>query len=57
MDWRVSDGGLDLNTVLRDTRAKGGIASVNHAEAPEGENCMGCRWMPSTGTDMSLFSA
>jgi hypothetical protein len=57
MDWRVSDGGLDLNTVLRDARAKGGIASVNHAEAPEGEECMGCRWMPSGGTDMSLFSA
>ena len=36
MDWRVSNGGLDLNAVLRDARAKGGIASVNHAEAPEG---------------------
>jgi predicted metal-dependent phosphoesterase TrpH len=57
MDWRVSNGGLDLNTVLRDARAKGGIASVNHAEAPEGEGCMGCRWMPAAGTDMSLFSA
>src|SRR5271156_2014719 len=57
MDWRVSEGGLDLNTVLRDARAKGGIASVNHAEAPEGEDCMGCRWMPSAGTDMGLFSA
>src|ERR1700742_1824156 len=57
MDWRISEGGLDLNTILRDARAKGGIASVNHAEAPEGEQCMGCRWMPATGTDMSLFSA
>jgi hypothetical protein len=57
MDWRVSNGGLDLNAVLRDARAKGGIASVNHAEAPEGEDCMGCRWMPAAGTDMSLFSA
>ena len=57
MDWRVSDGGLDLNAVLRDARAKGGIASVNHAEAPEGEDCMGCRWMPSAGADMGLFSA
>jgi hypothetical protein len=57
MDWRISEGGLDLNAVLRDARAKGGIASVNHAEAPEGEPCMGCRWTPAAGTDMSLFSA
>ena len=57
LDWRVSNGGLDLNAVLRDARAKGGIASVNHAEAPEGEDCMGCRWMPAADTDMSLFSA
>jgi predicted metal-dependent phosphoesterase TrpH len=57
MDWRVSQGGLDLNTVLRDARAKGGIASVNHAEAPEGEQCMGCRWMPAADADMGLFSA
>jgi hypothetical protein len=57
MDWRVSEGGLDLNTVLRDARAKGGVASVNHAEAPEGEQCMGCRWMPAPGTDMGLFTA
>jgi hypothetical protein len=57
MDWRVSEGGLDLNTVVRDARAKGGIASVNHAELPEGEQCMGCRWMPPPGTDMGLFTA
>ena len=57
MDWRVREGGLDLNTVLRDARVKGGIASVNHAEAPEGEQCMGCRWMPAADVDMSLFSA
>jgi hypothetical protein len=57
MDWRISKGGLDLNTVLRDARAKGGIASVNHAEAPDGEQCMGCGWMPTADPDMSLFSA
>jgi hypothetical protein len=57
MDWRISEGGLDLNAILRDARAKGGIASVNHAEAPEGEQCMGCRWMPAADVDMSLFSA
>jgi hypothetical protein len=57
MDWRIGKGGLDLNTVLRDARSNGGIASVNHAEAPEGEDCMGCRWTPAVGTDMNLFSA
>ena len=57
MDWRVGNGGLDLNAILRDARAKGGIASVNHAEAPEGEECMGCRWLPAAGTDIGLFSA
>jgi hypothetical protein len=57
MDWRISKDGLDLNTVLRDARSKGGIASVNHAESPEGEVCMGCRWTPPSDPDMSLFSA
>ncbi len=57
MDWRVGKDGLDLNTVLRDARSLGGIASVNHAESPEGEDCMGCRWAPAEGTDMGLFGA
>ncbi len=57
MDWRIMEGGLNLNAVLRDARAKGGIASVNHAAAPEGENCMGCRWMPAADADIGLFSA
>jgi len=56
VDWRVTPGGLDLNTVLRDVRAKGGIASVSHAESPEGEFCMGCRWTHQDA-DMSLFTA
>ena len=41
LDWRVSPGRLSLNEVLRDALAKGGLASVNHAQAPEGEDCMG----------------
>jgi hypothetical protein len=57
MDWRITKGTLDVNTVLRDARSKGGIASVNHAESAEGEACMGCRWTLTNGTDMSLFSA
>ena len=57
LDWRVSPGRLSLNEVLRDALAKGGLASVNHAQAPEGEDCMGCGWAPAADTDMGLFSA
>ena len=57
LDWRVSPGRLSLNEVLRDALAKGGLASVNHAQAPEGEDCMGCGWVPAADTDMGLFSA
>jgi hypothetical protein len=57
VDYRITPGGLDLDTVLRDIKSKGGIASVNHAEAPGGEICMGCRWEPSSNVDMGLFSA
>ena len=49
IDWRVTAGGLDLNSVLRDVASKGGIASVSHAASPGGEICMGCRWEPPTG--------
>jgi hypothetical protein len=57
IDWRVSPGRHSLNEVLRDALAKGGLASVNHAQAPEGEDCMGCGWAPAADADMGLFSA
>ena len=57
IDYRVTPGGLDLNAVLRDAASKGGIASVNHAESPGGEACMGCRWEPPADEDMNLFTA
>jgi len=57
MDWRVIPDRRTLNDIMRDALAKGGVASVNHAEAPEGENCMGCRWEAPAGTDMGLFQA
>jgi len=57
VDYRVTLGGLDLESVLRDIKSKGGIASVSHAEAPGGEACMGCRWEPQTNIDMGLFAA
>lgn len=57
VDWRVTPGGLDLNSVLRDVASKGGIASINHALSPDGEICMGCRWVAPADEDMSLFTA
>lgn len=57
VDYRtVKRNGLDVNAVLRDVAAKGGIASINHALAPGGEICMGCRWEPPAPVDMSLFT-
>lgn len=57
VDYRVTGNrGLDVNAILRDVRAKGGIASVNHADSPTGEICMGCGWTPKTPVDMSLFT-
>jgi hypothetical protein len=57
VDYRVAPGALDLNAVLRDAQSKGAIASVNHAESPGGEVCMGCRWEPPANLDMNLFTA
>jgi len=57
VDYRVTAGGLDLNSVLRDVKSKGGIASVSHAMAPGGEFCMGCHWEPPPDADMNLFTA
>jgi hypothetical protein len=57
VDFRtVPGGGLDVNAVLRDVAAKGGIASINHALSPGGEICMGCRWEPPDPVDIDLFT-
>ena len=56
VDYRVVKGGRDVNAVLRDVQAKGGIASINHANAPGGEICMGCKWEPTTDVDLSLLT-
>jgi hypothetical protein len=57
VDYRaVAHDGRDINGILRDVRSKGGIASVNHADSPGGEICMGCAWEPPTDVDMSLFT-
>jgi hypothetical protein len=57
VDYRADGrGGLDVNGILRDVKSKGGIASINHAESPGGEICMGCKWEQPTDVDMSLFT-
>jgi len=55
VDYRVQPG-RDINAVLRDVRAHGAIASINHAVAPDGEICMGCRWEPTSPVDLSLLT-
>ena len=57
VDYRADGhGGLDVNAILRNVQSKGGIASINHAESPGGEICMGCKWEQPTDVDMSLFT-
>ena len=56
VDYRSIPGSHDVNAILRDVRAKGGIASINHADSPDGEICMGCGWKPPYPLDMSLFT-
>lgn len=57
VDYRaVAHGGRDVNAIVHDVRAQGGIASINHADAPGGEICMGCKWEPPYSVDMSQFT-
>jgi hypothetical protein len=57
IDYRaVAKDGRDVNAILRDARANGGIASINHADSPGGEICMGCAWEPRTDLDMNLVT-
>ena len=56
VDYRVVKGGRDVNAILREVRAEGGIASINHADALGGEICMGCAWEPTTDIDLSMLS-
>lgn len=57
VDYRATpDATHDVNAILRDVHAKGAIASINHADAPTGEICMGCGWTPRTPINMHLFN-
>lgn len=57
VDYRVAEkGGRTVDEVVKDIRALGGIASINHPESPTGEACRGCGWSPPSPTDLSLFT-
>jgi predicted metal-dependent phosphoesterase TrpH len=58
IDFRVSSSSVpDMNTMLRQVHELGGIVSINHPEAPSGEDCMGCGWNPHPEADMQLVTA
>ncbi len=46
----------NINEVARQARVLGGILSINHADNPGGEICLGCRWEPNPPIDMHLVT-
>ncbi|HZP03847.1 MAG TPA: CehA/McbA family metallohydrolase [Terracidiphilus sp.] len=58
LDFRLAPGNVpDVNALLRNAVALGGLASINHPSAPSGEICLGCGWTPATKVDMHLLTA
>jgi predicted metal-dependent phosphoesterase TrpH len=57
-DFRVGTPEVpDINALLRQVKEVGGFISINHPNAPTGENCMGCGWTPSPEADLSMVQA
>jgi len=57
LDFRLAAGNVpDVNTLLRNADALGGITSINHPTSPSGEICLGCGWTPATKVDMHLLT-
>lgn len=57
IDFQVgSVHAADMNTVIGQTQALGGLFSVNHPTVPSGEVCMGCGWTVAD-TDWSRVDA
>lgn len=58
LDFRLGSKQVpDMNTLLRNADALGGLTSINHPSAPSGEICLGCGWTPATKVDMHLLTA
>ena len=58
LDFRVSDPAVpEVNALLRQAQKLGGLVSINHPNAPTGEECMGCGWNPNPEADLHLVTA
>lgn len=58
IDFRLGSPGVpNVNTILHQAEALGGLVSINHPNAPSGEACMGCGWTPSPPADFALIQA
>ncbi len=58
LDFRVSSPEVpEMNTLLRQAQELGGLVSINHPNAPTGEECMGCGWNPNPEADLHLVAA
>jgi len=58
IDYRATAGeGMTINDILRQVRADGGIASINHPLSEGGEICRGCHWEPPMQIDFSLLTS
>ena len=47
----------EINALLRQAQKLGGLVSINHPNAPTGEECMGCGWNPNPEADLHLVTA
>jgi hypothetical protein len=58
LDFRVGSREVpDINTLFRRANQIGGLISINHPNAPTGEECMGCGWNPKPEADLTLVQA
>jgi hypothetical protein len=58
IDFRVGTPEVpDANALFKQVKDAGGIVSINHPNAPAGEQCMGCGWTPNPEADLSLVQA
>lgn len=58
LDYRVGTAKVpDMNAVAKQAQELGAIISINHPNAPSGEVCLGCGWLPQPPADLHLFSA
>lgn len=58
IDFRVGSAEVpDWNELLSTLAASKTLVSINHPNAPSGEACMGCGWLPQRPADLSRVQA